>query len=840
MKRYLAALAATVAVAAPLALGTTPAEAATRRPRLRQRASLALPVLLCLVGLGMVGAPAASAAKVDGHTCTVVGTRHADQLIGTPGRDVICGLGGRDVLTGGGGADVLLGGSGADTLTGGRGADTLRGGSGQDTASYRDHRVAVIVDLDGAADDGTRGERDQVATDVENLLGGAGPDRLTGSASGNRFDGGAGSDLLAGGSGADQLTGGLGNDTIGGGGGNDVLTGDLGDDRLDGGAGDDRLDGGGGDDLLIGGTGADRIDGGTGTNTCTQDANDPVVATCRNDVDAPVISLLDHPGTLVAGSSLTVTWRATDASGVSFSTAWVRSPTGVAVPGCGGSAATRTSGTATDGRYTQTCTIPVGAVAGTYTVSVQAQDTVGNTHNAADGSFTVTGGGNDVDAPVISLLDHPGTLVAGSSLTVTWRATDASGVSFSTAWVRSPTGVAVPGCGGSAATRTSGTATDGRYTQTCTIPVGAVAGTYTVSVQAQDTVGNTHNAADGSFTVTGGGNDVDAPVISLLDHPGTLVAGSSLTVTWRATDASGVSFSTAWVRSPTGVAVPGCGGSAATRTSGTATDGRYTQTCTIPVGAVAGTYTVSVQAQDTVGNTHNAADGSFTVTGGGNDVDAPVISLLDHPGTLVAGSSLTVTWRATDASGVSFSTAWVRSPTGVAVPGCGGSAATRTSGTATDGRYTQTCTIPVGAVAGTYTVSVQAQDTVGNTHNAADGSFTVTGGGNDVDAPVISLLDHPGTLVAGSSLTVTWRATDASGVSFSTAWVRSPTGVAVPGCGGSAATRTSGTATDGRYTQTCTIPVGAVAGTYTVSVQAQDTVGNTHNAADGSFTVTLP
>ena len=75
-----------------------------------------------------------------------------------------------------------------------------------------------------------------------------------------------------------------------------------------------------------------------------------------------------------------------------------------------------------------------------------------------------------------------------------------------------------------------------------------------------------------------------------------------------------------------------------------------------------------------------------------------------------------------------------------------------------------------------------------------------------------------------------------SGVSFRTAWARLPTGVArarLRRC--SAATRTSGTATDGRYTQTRTIPVGAVDGTYTVWVQAQDTVGNTHNAADGSF-----
>ena len=70
----------------------------THQLRPLQRAALAVPVVLCLAGLGQLGAPAASAAvSVNGLTCTVVGTRHSDRLVGTQGRDVICGLGGREV-----------------------------------------------------------------------------------------------------------------------------------------------------------------------------------------------------------------------------------------------------------------------------------------------------------------------------------------------------------------------------------------------------------------------------------------------------------------------------------------------------------------------------------------------------------------------------------------------------------------------------------------------------------------------------------------------------------------------------------------------------------------------
>jgi Ca2+-binding RTX toxin-like protein len=142
-----------------------------------------------------------------------------------------------DRLTGGSAADDLRGGNGDDWFRGLGGADTMSGGSGQDTADYAERTAGVTVTIDGVANDA--GESDNVGTDVDNLVGGSGDDRLTGSSWGQTLEGGAGDDTL---------TARAGNDTLRGGTGDDTLSGDENDDVLDGGADADRFNGGSGSD----------------------------------------------------------------------------------------------------------------------------------------------------------------------------------------------------------------------------------------------------------------------------------------------------------------------------------------------------------------------------------------------------------------------------------------------------------------------------------------------------------------------------------------------------------------------------------------------------------------
>jgi hypothetical protein len=117
--------------------------------------------------------------------CTMRGTPGPDRLAGGPGSDVICG---RD------------------------GADFLSGGGGYDTADYRARTTPVTVSLDGQANDGDAGERDQVGrvrwapeSEFETVLGGAGADTLTGDNWRNSLTGGAGTDVLRGLGGEDSL-----------------------------------------------------------------------------------------------------------------------------------------------------------------------------------------------------------------------------------------------------------------------------------------------------------------------------------------------------------------------------------------------------------------------------------------------------------------------------------------------------------------------------------------------------------------------------------------------------------------------------------------------------------
>jgi Ca2+-binding RTX toxin-like protein len=234
-----------------------------------------------------------------------------DTALGGSGNDTIFGLGGVDTVDGGDDTDTVSGGDGNDTLRGGagddrvgddslfvfgvppeRGDDTLdgglgndvlrpgagptqgisdndllTGGGGADSVTYEQRVAPVSVFIDGAANDGGAGENDNVAGDVERLVGGQAGDTLVGSPAGDTIDGANGPDAIRGEAGADSLDGGVGDaesDNVSGGDGDDQVRGNAGDDVLGGDAGIDTVEGGGGADRASGGAEADNVTGGPG------------------------------------------------------------------------------------------------------------------------------------------------------------------------------------------------------------------------------------------------------------------------------------------------------------------------------------------------------------------------------------------------------------------------------------------------------------------------------------------------------------------------------------------------------------------------------------------------
>ncbi len=154
---------------------------------------------------------------------------------------------GDDVITGGAGDDMINGGNGNDTFKAAAtdGNDTFNGGAGTDKADYSTRAMDLVIKMDGATASGdtANSEADKIGTDVEDLVGGSGNDKLTGNASSNHIQGGLGNDKISGGANAGSCT----TDA-------DTLDGEAGNDTFDQGAASDC------GDVMNGGAGTDRVD----------------------------------------------------------------------------------------------------------------------------------------------------------------------------------------------------------------------------------------------------------------------------------------------------------------------------------------------------------------------------------------------------------------------------------------------------------------------------------------------------------------------------------------------------------------------------------------------------
>ncbi len=248
---------------------------------------------------------------------TLTGGAGDDLLTGGDGDDVLFGGPGNDTLAGGLGNDAETGEAGNDTFDQGaatNGADVIIGGTETDTVSYAARTLSVTVTVGSAVNDGEANEHDDVRSDIEVVLGGAGNDTLScNSALGCTLHGGAGNDTLTGRNGNDDLEGEAGDDLLQPGPGDDVVNGGAGvdtvtyadaasgvtvvlgtpgtptlgngtsgendsleqlenligspfADTLTGNALDNRLTGGAGNDVLSGGAGDDTFDEGSAAN----------------------------------------------------------------------------------------------------------------------------------------------------------------------------------------------------------------------------------------------------------------------------------------------------------------------------------------------------------------------------------------------------------------------------------------------------------------------------------------------------------------------------------------------------------------------------------------------
>jgi hypothetical protein len=384
---------------------------------------------------------AAPRASCSGRIATIVSA--ASTVVGTAGNDVIVATGtAGQTIRSGSGDDIICGSAGNDRIVAGAGNDTVIAGNGNDV-----------------------------------------------------IDAGNGNDNIDAGVGRDAVVGGAGDDVINAGTGNDRVTGDAGNDRIAGKEGSDSLIGGSGNDALDGGSSPDVIDPGTGSNSCGSDAADSVRGSCAIDTTGPVFSEITAPKVVIAGTTMTFTWRVADTGGVSNTNMRFGGYSGWVTTWCGFVVvADLTGGSAFDGTYQVTCDVPANAVNGSYTAFLMASDSFGNSSEwnaVSQFDFSVIDGSTDALPPSVSDLSAR---VAGDSVIVRWRASDSSGVAGLSAWlahnVYSFASIEGSYFVYSAAVLIDGDATDGVYEQRLDRRQITPSGTFTVWLTVIDTLGN--------------------------------------------------------------------------------------------------------------------------------------------------------------------------------------------------------------------------------------------------------------------------------------------------------------------------------------------------------------
>ena len=291
--------------------------------------------------------------------------------VGDKDEDVFLGLGVENVI-GGSDDDTLNGNAAANVFDGGFGADQIAGEGGIDTIDYSTRTKSVVVAIDSLPNDGEEtldrsksgaGTYDNVAVDVENVVGGSDKDTITGGTAANRLDGGPGDDVVDGGDGGDVLVGGIapdGADALSGGPGIDtadysartggvVLSldglandGALGEgdnvdaENLTGGAGVDELVGNGSANHIVArDAAADVVNCGAGADTALTDGRDTTNANCET-VSNPLPEISVSDVALAEGGTGTtlVTFTVTLSAGVATeATVFVRTVPGTATEG---------------------------------------------------------------------------------------------------------------------------------------------------------------------------------------------------------------------------------------------------------------------------------------------------------------------------------------------------------------------------------------------------------------------------------------------------------------------------------------------------------------------------
>ncbi|HLC61192.1 MAG TPA: PKD domain-containing protein [Candidatus Nanoarchaeia archaeon] len=396
---------------------------------------------------------------------------------------------------------------------------------------------------------------------------------------------------------------------------------------------------------------------------------------------------------------------------------------------------------------------------GTYTVSITATDSKGESSTRSCGTITVSSLPVNHPPTISTCSPSSSPVVVGSVAAINYVISDPESNSF-TVMVNWGDG-----------TTSSGSSSAATHTYTST-------GTFTVTITATDSLGDSSSRSCSSIVVVPmSGNH--PPEISSCTSPSTSIVGTTATIHYSVSDPDADTFS---------VTINWGDGSSS---SGGPFSAAH-------IYLAAGTYFVTVTATDSRGASSSRNCGQIIVipTGGNNP---PVISSCNAPSTVTVGTAATINYAISDPEGDSFT---------VSINWGDG---TSSSGGASSASHTYSST-------GTFTVTITATDSRGASSSRNCGQIIVipTGGNHP---PIISSCTPPSTVTIGTTATINYIISDPDGDPF-TVLVNWGDG-----------TTTSGGQSSSTHTYTST-------GTFSVTITVTDSRGASTGSFCGSIMVT--